>query len=50
MEFSFTRVLYALIALLVMGVASSEATSSTVRHRISEPSRYEGYSEPVYDG
>jgi putative CocE/NonD family hydrolase len=50
MKFSFIKVLYALITLLIMGAASSEATSSTVRQRISEPGRYEGYSEPVYDG
>jgi hypothetical protein len=52
MQFNSGKVFSMLIALVVVGIFSSGdlVASQNVKQLISEPGRYEGYSEPVYDG
>ena len=43
---------FAWIAFAIMGIVSPSdlVARQAVKHRISEPGRYEGYSEAIYDG
>jgi len=48
MKLGSGKVFVALIALAIMGIISP--VDLAARQRISEPGRYEGYSEAIYDG
>ena len=52
MKFGSGKIFCALIALVIMEIVSPVdlAARQAVKQRVCEPGRYEGYSEPVYDG
>ncbi len=46
------KIFYALIVLAIVGIVSPSdlAARQAVKQRVSQPGRYEGYSEAIYDG
>jgi putative CocE/NonD family hydrolase len=52
MKLGSGKIFFALIALAIMGLVwpSGVAARQAAQQRVSEPGRYEGYSEAIYDG